>query len=203
VMLRELAAIAPRYQGSAALPNQETEFATIKTIRGFREVPGTFMGMKALLQDPPEGIVHFAGHGLVETVDGAQTFVIQLEQNITLSLAEWTGLVHQAANKHSLYFLNACDVGQTEQVANFVYGWGPTVLESGGSGFIGGMWPLSDKGASDFASVFYNSLREGAKAGSVEVAELLRLARRKFAETGDPTYLGYVFYGDVGLKLVP
>ena len=160
------------------------------------------MGLSVLLREPPDGIIHFAGHGLVDDVQGAPRFLIELEQNTTLSLTEWRGLL-RAGTTHSLYFLNACDVGQAKEVANFVEGWGPVILEGGGSGFIGGMWPLSDKAASDFASVFYCKLLEGSKTGAVEVADLVRVARRKFAETGDPTYLGYVFYGDVGLKLVP
>jgi len=113
------------------------------------------------------------------------------------------GGLQRSGATHSLFFLNACHVGQAQEVANFVEGWGPVVLEGGDSGVIGGMWPLSDKAASDFASIFYSQLLEASKAGAVEVAELVRLARRKFADTGDPTYLGYVFCGNVGLKLVP
>jgi hypothetical protein len=71
VKLRKVAGIAPRYQGSAFLANREAEFAAIKPIRGFYEVPGTIMGLSALLRNPPDGIIHFAGHGLVETVQGA------------------------------------------------------------------------------------------------------------------------------------
>jgi len=201
VGLRELAMIAPHYVGGEYLPNQQSEINSIKTLHGYREVPGTFLGLGALLQNPPEGIVHFAGHGMADTTNGK--FSIMLEGDTTLSLGQWRGLVNAKPQTHSIYFLNACDVGQAAQIADFVYGWAPTVLETGGSGFLGGMWPLSDNGASQFAAVFYESLQANGQKGPVEIAELLRMARRRFAETGDPTFLGYVLYGNVGLSVVP
>jgi tetratricopeptide (TPR) repeat protein len=201
VGLRELAMIAPHYEGGEYLPNQQSEINSIKTMHGYKDVPGTFLGLQALLQNPPEGIVHFAGHGMADATNGK--FSIKLEGDTTLSLGQWRGLVNAKPQTRSIYFLNACDVGQAAQIGNFVYGWAPTVLETGGSGFIGGMWPLSDNGASQFAAVFYESLRANGQKGPVEIAELLRIARRKFAETGDPTFLGYVLYGNVGLSVVP
>jgi CHAT domain-containing protein len=92
---------------------------------------------------------------------------------------------------------NACDVGQAHRVAHVVYGWGPAVLEVGASGYIGGLWPLGDQGAAAFAGLFYPPLAQGP----VAVAELLRLTRRHFYETGDPTFLAYVYYGDAHLQV--
>ena len=203
VIVQKVASIAPHYEGELLLANQTTEVASIMPMHGFYEVAGTYEGMSQLLSNPPDGIIHFAGHGLVDTVQGASRFIIQLEQGAKFGLTDLSGLVKRGGQTHSLYFLNACDVGEAKQVSDFVEGWGPEVLKDGGSGFIGGMWPVSDAAASDFAATFYKNLRDGSKNGGVEVAELMRLARRKFADTGDPTYIGYVFYGDVRLKLVP
>jgi hypothetical protein len=61
---------------------------------------------------------------------------------------QWRGLINTPPKKHSIYFLNACDVGQTEQVANFLLRLGTNGFGNGRQAFIGGMWPLSDKGAS-------------------------------------------------------
>ena len=36
----------------------------------------------------------------------------------------------------------------------------------------------------------------------MKAAEILRLARRDFLKTGDPTYLAYAYYGDVNLSFV-
>lgn len=56
---------------------------------------------------------------------------------------------------------------------------------------------MIDDAAADVAGLFYGSL-----AGQNSVAEALRRVRGRFFETGDPTYLAYVFYGDVFLKPV-
>jgi CHAT domain-containing protein len=83
-----------------------------------------------------------------------------------------------------------------------VDGWAPTVLDSGGSGFIGGLWPLSDQGAAAFAAHFYAELNQAIHAGgSPLVSKLLQDSRQGFFESGDPTYLGYVYYGDVNLAI--
>jgi hypothetical protein len=41
---------------------------------------------------------------------------------------------------------------------------------------------------------------EDASDGA-SVARLVQLGRRRFLTTGDPTYLAYVFYGDVRLRI--
>ena len=76
------------------------------------------------------------------------------------------------------------------------------VVLFGGSGFIGGLWPLSDKGAATFAARFYQGLKDAiAEDRPVAVTALLQSARKDFFESGDPTFLGYVFYGDVNLSI--
>jgi CHAT domain-containing protein len=122
--------------------------------------------------------------------------------NPSLDVMSWRGMAHPNSH-HPLYFFNACDVGQAQRILNFADGWAPAVLDGGASGFLGGLWSLADKGAADFAARFYQYLLETLSSdGSASVTGLLSRARREFYSTGDPTYLGYVFYGDVGLELV-
>jgi CHAT domain-containing protein len=70
------------------------------------------------------------------------------------------------------------------------------VLEAGASGYVGGLWPLSDGGAADFAVHFYQLVINALETGSVSVADALRETRGLFFEKGDPTFLAYVYYGD-------
>ena len=39
--------------------------------------------------------------------------------------------------------------------------------------------------------------------GRFDMTEAVMKVRRKFAETDDPTWLAYVFYGDVNLTVQP
>lgn len=107
----------------------------------------------------------------------------------------------QSSGQHPLIFFNACEVGQSYQIANFVEGWAPALLESGASGYIGGLWPIGDKGAAEFAINFYTNLEKGLQQGPVKIAEALRKTRRLFCETGDPTFLSYTYFGNPNLQL--
>jgi CHAT domain-containing protein len=103
-----------------------------------------------------------------------------------------------------LVVLNACDSGEEQKVGSFIDGWASVLLETGASGFIGGLWPLGDKGAAEFSKEFYEDLNSALKAGrAVSVADLLRRVRGQFSITDDPTFLAYVFYGDARLQIVP
>jgi hypothetical protein len=201
--LRQVVAIAPSYAGSTALAHQDDEIQAIHRLSGFRQVKGELASIQQLLRDPPDGIVHFAGHGVADRTPGGMVeYAIQLEGGASLDLMSWRGLMHDEARRHPLYFLNACDVGQANRVLNFVDGWAPAVLDGGASGFIGGLWPLSDKGAAAFATHFYRGLGDAVTGGQpASVAKLVTSSRGGFFETGDPTFLAYVFYGDVNLKL--
>ena len=93
-------------------------------------------------------------------------------------------------------------MGRAHRIANFVYGWAPTVLESGASGYIGSLWPLDDKSAAEFSIKFYQTLDERLQNGqNASVAGVLRETRKSFLESGDPNSLAYIFYGDPHLKV--
>jgi CHAT domain len=199
--LEKVTIIAPRYQGATYLPSEQQEIDALRRMPGAEVDNGQFTTIADVLRNPPQGIVHFIGHGMAETgPHGVTDYAIRLEDR-TLDLMTWRGLTARASPSHPLYFLNACMVGQAGRVAHFVDGWAPAVLESGASGFIGGIWPVSDAAAADLASRFYGSMEEQLRTGSAVVPELLRQVRRRFFETQDPTYLAYVFYGDVRLRV--
>ena len=196
--------VAPSYDGAAALPAQDAELKAIAAASGgrYHKTAGDFAAMQSLVaggQETSVGIVHFAGHGQAAAQENsvAPQFTIRLADR-SLPLLAWKGLAGRWGGAHPLVFFNACEVGRSEKTAGFVDGWGPAVLETGASGYIGGLWPLGDKAAADAASRFYASAVAGAH---VPVAEAVRQIRAAFATTGDPTYLAYVFYGDAGMAL--
>jgi len=201
--LQRVEAIVPDYAGGMKLVHQAEEISALEKLSGFSRVPAQLSSVAALLRNPPDGIVHFAGHGVAASSGGAvANSAIELEGDTSLDSMSWRGMA-RGGQHHPLYFFNACDVGQTRRVLNFVDGWAPAVLDGGASGFLGGLWPLGDKGAAEFAVQFYRGLSEQLSGtGAASVAELLAQSRKQFYSTADPTFLGYVFYGDVGLRLV-
>ena len=203
--LHRVIAFAPQYQGSAYLAHQQEELKSISGLPGYERDPGNTQAMFHVLDDPPAGIVHFAGHGYARAAAGGAIFDYGLLfEDASVSPTIWRGHEHPAATNHPLFILNACDTGEAQSVAGFVDGWAAAVLESGASGFIGGLWPLGDQGAAEFARDFYAALERDLKSGKpAQVAGLLRTIRAEFARTSDPTFLAYVFYGDARLAIVP
>jgi tetratricopeptide (TPR) repeat protein len=200
--VEEVIAVAPRYGDPHALPATSPELENIRSLLSGREVAGRLAEFRSLVQNLPNGIVHFAGHGEVLGRSSVERqFIIRFEDG-TFDVMDWRGLSVRRGNSRALFFFNACDVGQAESAAGAVEGWGPAALAKGASGYIGGLWPLKDDPASRFAVAFYSAISRMLQHGDASVAEALAEARRLVYSTGDATFLAYAFYGDAELALV-
>jgi hypothetical protein len=192
--------IAPHYRNDALRDQEEDLKGLPEGVRTrVREIAGTRAALRAAVADRTTrmSVLHFAGHGRILRRDGVALpeFVLRLEDGEVAS-ADWAGLGAAPRPDHPLVFLNACEQGQEEGSAGLLEGWPGAILESGASGYVGGLWSLGDAAAAGFAQRFYAA----AFAGETVAAAVAR-ARRAFLETGDPTYLAYVYYGDLGLRL--
>jgi uncharacterized caspase-like protein len=200
---QEVVAFAPIYSKDDALAATAGEIDSIQKLLSARRIPGKRSDFITVMRNPPEGIIHFAGHG---TVSGKAAFdrryAILLEDG-GFDVTEWRGLASSRIARPTLFFFNACEIGQAESVAGAVEGWAPAILARGASGYIGGLWPLRDEPAARFSEAFYQAVSTRlAQSSRASVAEALSEARRLVYETGDPTFLGYAFYGDAQLQFV-
>jgi CHAT domain-containing protein len=192
--------IAPHYTGNRTLDAEATETQALAQMNGYSAVDGNMQALRALFHNPPQGIVHFAGHGELSASRG--DYEILLEDG-ELDTSTWRGMAQADPSSHTFFFFNACDVGQTKHSGNFVDGWGPAVLEKGASGYIGALFPVNDQIAARFSVLFYQLLQQQMQAGPADVSETLEHTRRDvYQSTGDPTALAYVLYGDTNLKFV-
>jgi CHAT domain-containing protein len=200
--LIDLVVIAPKYSGNRGLPMQKAEVDALSRFPGYRSLHASFKDFRGLLEALPNGMVHFTGHG-IRQITPQKIFedTIQLE-DANVNVTTLRGITRNRKKNHPVFFFNACDVGQTQVVVNFVDGWALALLEAGASGFIGGLWSLGDRAASDFSISFYQELAQRLKKGPTYIADVLRRTRAAFLENGDPTFLAYVYYGDVNLKIV-
>ena len=198
-----VAAIAPSYVDKQSLPFQQTEIEALSKLAGFRRFDGDFVSFEKLVSEVSTGFIHFSGHGEVnQPSSGRPVFAIDLVDQ-SLDPDTWRALVAAANGKgNPFYFFNACDTGRSRMLGGFVQGWGPAVLAGGASGFIGGMWPLTDRAAAAFSTDFYGGITGRLKDGPVYLAEVLATVRKRFYETGDPTYLAYTFYGNANLQVI-
>ena len=117
-----------------------------RKLAGFRLVAGDFGSFEKMLGEVSTGFIHFSGHGEVnDPGTGSPVFAIRLLDQ-ALDPTTWRALTFAPHDKgNPFFFFNACDTGRARSLGGFVQGWGPAVLASGASGFIGGMWPLTDQ----------------------------------------------------------
>jgi hypothetical protein len=77
------------------------------------------------------------------------------------------------------------------------------VLEKGASGYIGALFPVNDQVAAKFSVLFYQLIEKQMQVGPADVGETLEHTRREiYRNTGDPTALAYVLYGDTNLRFI-
>jgi hypothetical protein len=196
--LQRMVVIAPHYSGASALNAEATEVQGLARLNGYSAVNGNLDALRALWHDPPQGIVHFAGHGELSPTLG--DFSILLEDG-ELDTTGYRRLINADSSNHPFLFFNACDVGEEKHTGNFVDGWAPAVLDTGASGYIGALFPVDDKIAADFSVQFYQHLQDEMQNGTADVSATLEQTRREiYARTGNPTALAYVLYGDTNLR---
>lgn len=186
-----IAVIAPKY-GNASLDLQgaakEVSMLT-KTFPTVQNIAGNSTAVGALLEDPPQGIIHFTGHGQRDAITGATpatpaagaaTPVVAaaapaaadpaaaLAPNVAIALddesmepAAFTGYLKDGPQqgKAPFYFFNACDLGRIDPQLGYVSGWAPALMQSGASGFLGALYEVGDNTAVSFATHFYTELK--------------------------------------------
>ncbi|RDH81574.1 MAG: hypothetical protein DIZ80_15985 [endosymbiont of Galathealinum brachiosum] len=197
--------IVPKYSGSLALnatTNEALHIYKLPWKNNTEIIKADYDSFKKSLQKTEPVIIHYAGHGYTthENEEGISEYGLILEDE-NLRALNWRGLLSDQTNR-SLVFFNACDVGQAGKAAGFIDGWSTTLADTGSSGFISSLWELGDQGASEFSKRFYDDIKNQFKTnGKASIAAAMKTARQAFIESGNPTYLAYVFYGDPELVI--
>ena len=198
-----VATVAPAYDNNLELPFQKVEVDALSKLAGFRLVDGDFVSFEKMVGEVSTGFIHFSGHGEVnDPGTGSPVFAIQLLDQ-ALDPTTWRALTFAPHDKgNPFFFFNACDTGRPARSAASCRAGVRPCWPAAPSGFIGGMWPLTDRTAASFSTSFYGGIADHLKDGPVYLAEVLQDVRQQFYETGDPTYLAYTFYGNANLQIV-
>ena len=193
----ELVAMVPTYEGAEALPALQRELGALKTVSGFRRVDGRSEALAKVVKDPPNGVLHFAGHGSTKSTGATTSYALRLEDGAFDSLA-FVGLDNNFRSRETLVFFNACELGQADQSdVGIIEGWAPAMIDAGASGYLGALWPVGDDEAAGFAEAFYAEVERSISAtGRARVTEVVRCLRKRGSDREDPTWQAYVFYGD-------
>jgi hypothetical protein len=200
----------PRYPGSTALPWAQIESGSLVTM-GARRREATFTSVFSLLADQPPvapvALWHFAGHGRLRDDRNERADPAVLLEDLPLR-------VHQIRHPHlklghhchPVALFNACYAGALVEDLVGIAGWAEAFMYLQFSGFIAPLWPVFDQDAAtvtrDLVDRVWGRPSDGdAATGEGEpIAEVLRDIRQKYGRSS-PTFLSYLFYGDVTARV--
>lgn len=158
-------------------------------------------------------VIHFALHGQVDTSPG-ETGLVLLRRDgeklrpAYLSSDEILGLLTRdraPLPTSPFIFLNACQVGQGQQLLGDYAGMAAALLEAGARAVVACIWNVNDGVAGSISTEFY----ERADRGEAP-AEILRSVRTRYAPPSDadgdtppaPTLIAYQYFGHPGMRVV-
>jgi CHAT domain-containing protein len=138
-------------------------------------------------------LLHLACHGSFGGVVKADASAIQMEDG-AFSAAELpprlAGALRSAA---PLIFFNACETGRLGFSLTRLGSWGARLVQLGCGGFVGALWPVTDKAALTFAQAFYQGLAQGFPLGQATLQARLRV---RACHPNDPSWLAYCCFAD-------
>lgn len=184
--------IAPRYQGTRALPLAQKEAELLVEKHGAVRIdPATFASIQTHLEAGGRHLIHIACHG----TDDATDQTIYLDNDATLASTTFEGMdAADAAFAQAppLVFLNACEVGRGKPGLIGVGGFASAFIRKGAAAVIAPLWSVKDEIAAEVARGFYEQI------DSKPFAEILRefRARAYDPERAEDSYAAYCFYGD-------
>jgi pimeloyl-ACP methyl ester carboxylesterase len=197
----DILTIAPDYQFHphlSPLPEAQEESRVLTQRFGAIRVPGSRKRVLGVLKEGhfnDVGLLHFAGHGKYSG-DPVRPSVIYLEDGPLHTLDVRNPLLSLGKKTRPLVIFNACEVGAATEMLGNVGGWAETFVSERFSGFIAPLWPVQDAHARNMVEQLVSDLR----VNNLSVGEALRSLREREAHKS-PTYLSYVFVGDVMARL--
>ncbi len=191
-------ATAPRRlkEAEAEVEELQTEFSQDGPADRVTRVDAKLSEVLACLRlDPGADLLHFSLHGRFDS-SGLEDGLLLID-NKWLMPAQVKGT---NLRRGPFVFLNACQVGQGNDVLGVYAGMAEAFLFAGASAVVAPIWSVDDKVAHDIALSFYQAtLRDGS---DTPAAEVLRRERAKFnRDQQAATYLSYQFFGHPEMRL--
>jgi hypothetical protein len=183
----------PKYSSHSALPSAKMEGEWVCATFNGTPMPATQEAFFKVLDGKhpePVGLLHFAGHGLVDT--GLSDGGIDLEDG-TVSVTD----VHQhqvvlGKRDGTVVVLNACEVGAGAQLLGMNTGWGAAIAAREFGGLIAPLWEVQD----DIALSMVKEALPPLLDGTASLGEALKIARAASCDRSIAAF-AYLAHGDV------
>jgi RNA polymerase sigma-70 factor (ECF subfamily) len=175
----------------------EDELALLRALQvsgaEVRRVPALLGEVCRAIEDGDFHLLHLAGHGAFGGAASADASAVLLDDG-PMRVADLSPrMAASLRRERPLIVFNTCCSGRLGFSLTRLGAWGAQFVQLGCGGFLGTLWPVTDRAALSFARSFYEFL-----AGGFPLGEAVRLARIRVRGEypEDPTWLAYRCYAD-------
>ncbi len=194
----------PPLPSDAALPAADEELQVLRSLASSGATVEVLPALKARVCEALErggfDVLHLACHGSFGGATAADASALLLEDGLFQAAELSPKMAGPLRRSMPLVFFNACHSGRTGFALTGLGSWGARLVQLGCGGFLGALWPVTDRAALAFARAFYGALCQGLPIG-----EAVLRARKQVHQQypADPTWLAYRCFADPLARLTP
>jgi hypothetical protein len=189
---------SPPREHSAYLPlNPDEELTVLRSLGAsgshFQLLPARCSEILKAFEGGDFDLLHLIAHGEFAGSSAADASAVLVEDG-PFRVAELSPRVAAALRRAApLIFFNSCQSGRLGFSLTRLGSWGAQFVHLGCGGFVGTLWPVTDRAAQAFAGAFYGEMSKGEPIGEA-ILRARRRVRERFPD--DPTWLAYCCFAD-------
>jgi CHAT domain-containing protein len=187
-----------RAENSTCFPlSTDEELAVLRAMEStgshYRLLPARCSEVLKAFEAGEFDLLHLIAHGEFAGSSAADSSAVLMEDG-ELRVAELSPKMALSIRRAApLIFFNSCHSGRLGFSLTRLGSWGAEFVHLGCGGFVGTLWPVTDRAALAFARAFYAEMTSGRPIG-----EAMQRARRHVRDRypNDPSWLAYCCFAD-------
>jgi hypothetical protein len=163
-------------------------------------LPARRKALQTMFEQGEFDLLHLASHSTFGGTVSGDASAVLLDDGV-FTCAQLSPLMAGPLRRCApLVFFNTCHSGRLGFCPTRLGAWGARLVELGCGGFIGALWPVTDRAAVAFALAFYALIAQRRPIG-----EAIRLSRLQVRDRfpNDPTWLAYCCFADPVAQIEP
>jgi CHAT domain-containing protein len=182
---------------ACTLRSTDEELAILRSLAAsesqFRLLPALCADVLKAFEAGEFDLLHLVAHGEFAGSSVADASSVLMEDG-AFRVAELSPSMAAGLRRASpLIFFNSCHSGRLGFSLTRLGSWGARLVQLGCGGFVGALWPVTDRAALAFATAFYSEMTEGRPIGEAMLRARLQV-RDRYPD--DPTWLAYCCFAD-------
>jgi CHAT domain/FG-GAP-like repeat len=188
----------------SALASDEGELGLLQFLKSLgatvTRLPARRKALQTVFEQGKFDLLHLASHSTFGGTSSGDASAVLLDDGVFTAAQRSPMMAGPLCRCSSLVFFNTCHSGRLGFCPTRLGAWGARLVELGCGGFIGALWPVTDRAAVAFACAFYERIAERRPIG-----EAIQLSRQQVRKQfpNDPTWLAYCCFADPMAQIEP